>query len=117
MAVAEANLVPREDFSLENTLLSRVAENRIMPGRRFYKPVDPNWMRGFYDEYDQHEGFRDRHSERNYSPVQYSHEADVRAHPLDTADYDPYERSYHERGIGHSQSHEIVVHVDPYHRD
>lgn len=48
IAVTAAKLIPRNDFSLENTLLNRVADNRVNRHEE-----NPNWMRGFYDDYDQ----------------------------------------------------------------
>lgn len=97
IAVTAAKLIPRNDFGLENLLLNRLADNKLID-----RPEkNPNWMRGFYDEYDHHADSRYRQlHDRSYEP-EYEHAAgDFIDYPLSSAEYEAYERSHGERGIG-----------------
>lgn len=55
MAVTAAKLIPRNNFSLENAILNRLTENRSGSPEE-----NPNWMRGFYDNYDRRSDSRER---------------------------------------------------------
>ena len=53
LAVAAANLVPRTDFKMANTQPAKSAKNGL-------EAASPNYIRGFYEQYDPENDFRAR---------------------------------------------------------
>ena len=139
MAAAVAKLTPRTDFNLDLSQSMKKKMDASKENGLYGEPVaDPNWMRGFYDEYDPNADFRERHAGSEYQNGDYDAENGSRyLHhdvPLDGKSDGRHQearhmhfsmlqphihetlRDYHEP-VHHEPVHHAPVHHEPVHHE